>query len=197
MSPYGDTAQKSKSKAGGWPRSPATSGDTCEPDEARGEFAVGSMEKNRALLREPFECLGSHQSPPTTPGLEPASRAARQSAFGRRCRALGARAARATNIGQFRDSICCSNICGQPYEGVRQPPRPLDGYTSVRLARCWAPRRRAAGHAAAPPRQIRRDAAAAPGRPPTELWLPSRGRAQVSRRLCGRRHLRRQATPHR
>ena len=155
------------------------------------------MEKNRALLREPFECLGSHQSPPTTPGLEPASRAARQSAFGRRCRALGARAARATNIGQFRDSICCSNICGQPYEGVRQPPRPLDGYTSVRLARCWAHPQLAAGRAAAPPQQIHHDAAAAPGRPPTEHWLPNRGNHRASRHSCGRRRPRRRATPHR
>ena len=48
---------------GGYQSTPFTFGDTYEPNEARGEFAVGSMEKNSALLREPCGSLGSHQFP--------------------------------------------------------------------------------------------------------------------------------------
>ena len=78
--------------------------------------------------------------------------------------------------------------CHGDKSGSGQPCRAID--------RCWAHPQRAAGRGAAPPQQIRRDDAAAPGRPPTELWLPSRGRAQASRRSCGRRRLRRRM-PHR
>ena len=65
------------------------------------------------------------------------------------------------------------------------------------IDRCWAHPQRAAGRAAAPLPQIHHGAAAAPVRPPTELWLPSRGRAQASRHSCGRRRPKRRATPHR
>ena len=106
---------------------------------------------------------------------------------------LGARAARATNISQFADSICCSIRCGQLYEGVRQ----RDCYTSVRLARCWAHPQLAAGRGAAPPLQIHHGAAGAPGRPPTARWLPNRGNLRASRRSCGRRRLKRRMMPHR
>ena len=171
---------------------PATSGDTCEPDESpRDTRNRLHREKAARFSKSPADlsaAISCRQIP-----LEPARRMPGRALLAGAVEPLGARAARATNISQFADSICCSIRCGQLYEGVRQ----RDCYTSVRLARCWAHPQLAAGRAAGPPQQIHHDAAAAPGRPPTAHWLPSRGRAQASRRSCVRRRPKRRATPHR
>ena len=183
--------EKSTSKAGGWPRSPATSGDTCEPDESPRDARNGLHREIAARFSKSPAYLSAAISCRQIP-LEPA-RPCLAERFWQALSSLSAPVRRATNISQFADSICCSIRCGQLYEGVRQ----RDCYTSVRLARCWAHPQLAAGRAAAPPQQIHHDAAAAPGRPPTEPWPPSRGRAQASRHSCGRRRLKRPAMPRR
>ena len=161
------------------------------PMNRRGTRGTGCIErKQRASPRAPRT---SRQ--PSVAGKYPWSPldACLAERFWQALSSLSAPVRRATNISQFADSICCSIRCGQLYEGVRQ----RDCHTSVRLARCWAHPQLAAGRAAGPPQQIHHDAAAAPGRPPTAHWLPSRGRAQASRRSCVRRRPKRRATPHR
>ena len=151
---------------GGFRSAPSTFGDTYEPDEARRAGSMEKMEKKQGASLRVLRISRQPSVPADYSCLEPARRARGRAL----CEAL---LICCCDINQAVGSVCCQKGIGG------QPARAID--------RCWAPRRRAAGRAAAPPRQIHHDAAAAPGRPPTELWLPSRGRAQASRHSCGRR----------
>ena len=101
---------------GGFRRTPATSGDTCDPDEARRAGSMEKMEKKQGASPGALRVSRSHQSPPTTPAWSPLDGAAQQSAL--------------QSAGCHRDK----SGCGQPARTIDQcwaPRRRAAGHAAA------------------------------------------------------------------